>query len=352
MKHATTRLLSLLSLSLGLACLPMVGHTKDEPTPLTVDASFNPADAASKGFTVADTTALKGIKRVAVPVFAVEFITADNVSAQTSGFASAGRATSSLYYKLLGVGEPDFQAITDSLYQRFLEELRSSGWEVLEVPQIVAAPTYSKLVASGSPAPIKSDTTMMMSPPGLGIYGFATMDRGNSNKSKSLFGALSNVGSGFAAVGAVMDTVTLATELDATLIEVRMRVNFVQLANNNKGFLGRLSGTASTTGKAFPSVENVMMGVQTGQMRSTLTMKNTLTLDSTAFSEVREKAATKGDIAGAVAVGLLRMAIGSNDSSSSSEMEVIADPANYRKVIENGLMSAGSMLIARIKQER
>ena len=86
------------------------------------------------------------------------------------------------------------------------------------------------------------------------------------------------------------------------------------------------------------------MGVQTGQMRSTLTMKNTLTLDSTAFSEVREKAATKGDIAGAVAVGLLRMAIGSNDSSSSSEMEVIADPANYRKVIENGLLSAGSML--------
>ena len=34
-------------------------------------------------------------------------------------------------------------------------------------------------------------------------------------------------------------------------------------------------------------------------------------------TEVREKAATKGDIAGAVALGVLKLAIGSSDSHSS-----------------------------------
>ncbi len=159
----------------GLVLVAPASHAKDETTPLTVDAGFNASEAAAKGFTVADSAALKGIKRVAVPVFAVEFIVADNVSASTSSFGAAGRSTSSLYYKLLGVGEADFQAITDALYQQFLGELKASGVDVLDATQVTAAPTYRKLVATGSPAPIKSDSSLVMSPRGLGIYGFARM---------------------------------------------------------------------------------------------------------------------------------------------------------------------------------
>ena len=334
-----------------MAASPMA-FAKDELTPLVVDASFDATQAAAKGFTIADVTALKGIKRVAVPVFAVEFIVADNVTAQTSGFAAAGRASSSMYYKLLGAGEPEFQAITNALYAQFLAELQASGVEVLSAQQVLAAPTYSKLATSGSPAPIKSSSTMVMAPAGLGLYGFAVMGGGNSAKSKSVFGALSDVGAGFAAVGAIGDTIQLAKELDASLIEVRMRVSFVQLNNDNKGFLGRLSGTASTSGKAFPSIDNVMMGVQSGPMRSTVTMTNSLTLDNAAFADVREKSATAGDVAGAVAVSLLQLAIGSKDSNSSTEMEVVADPVKYPQIIGAGLGSAGSMLVARMKSER
>lgn len=330
----------------------LAAQAKDETTPLAVGAGFNVAEVAGSAFTIADNKALKGIQRVAVPVFAVEFITADNVSAQTSGFAAAGRATSSLYYKLLGVGEADFQAITDALYLRFLADLQASGVEVLDAQQVIKAPSYAKLLASGKPAPVKGDSTMMMSPPGLGLYGFATMGGGNTSKSKGLFGALSDIGSGFAAVGAIGDTIALASELNASLLEVRLRVNFVQLSNDNKGFFGRLSSTASTSGKVFPSVDNVMMSVQSGPLRSSVTMKHTLTLDGAAFAEVREKAATAGDTAGAVAVGLLRMAIGSKDSSSSSEMEAVADPAAYRQIVGAGLGTATGLLVARMKTER
>jgi hypothetical protein len=326
---------------------------KEETTPLTVDAAFDPAAAAAKGFTIAaDSKALKGIKRVAVPVFAVEFVVADNVSSTTSGFASAGRATSSMYYKLLGVGEADFQAITDALYAQFLADLKASGVDVLEAAQVVAAPTYRKLVATGSPAPIKTDSTLMMSPPGLGLYGFARMGGGNSAKGKSIFGALSDMGAGFSAVAGIMDTIQLSADLDASLIEVRMRVSFVQLSDDSKGFFGRLSGTASTSGKSFPHVDNVMVAVQSGQMRSTLTMKHTLTLDNAAFAEVREKKATTGDMVGAVAVGLLKLALNSKDSSSSTELEVVADPAKYREVIGAGLGNAGRMVVAKMASER
>lgn len=325
---------------------------KDETTPLLVDAAFSPAAAAVKGFDIADTKALKGIKRVAVPVFAVEFVVADNVSSTSSGFASSKRATNALYYKLLGVGEADFQAITDALYAQFLADLRASGVEVLESAQVVAAPTYRKLVAGGSPAPVKTDSTLMMSPPGLGLYGFARMGGGNSAKSKSVFGALSDVGAGFAAVGAITDTIQLGTELDASLIEVRMRVSFAQLSDDSRGFLGRIAGQAAVSGKSFPSVDNVMVGVQSGPWRSTVTMKHTLELDASAFAEVREKATTKADVAGAVAVGLLKLAIGSKDSFDSKELEVVAEPAKYREVVGGGLANAGKMVVARLASER
>lgn len=348
-----------LSLALGVAALAAAlagagpAHAKPEAlTPLAVEAGFDATAAAPQAFTVADAQALKGIRRVAVPVFAVEFITADNVSASVSSFGAAGKATSSLYYKLLGVGEADFQAITDALYQQFLGELKASGVEVLDAAQVVAAPSYAKLVASGTAAPIKGDSSVTVSPPGLGIYGFARMGGGSSGERKGLFAALSDVGAGFAAVGAMGDTMALGKELDASLIEVRMRVNFVQLADENKGFFGRMAGSATASGKLLPSVDNLMVGVQTGALRSTLTGKHLLTLSPTAFAEVREKAATKGDIAGAVALGVLKMAIGSSDSHSSKEMEAVADPATYKAVIGAGLGAAGSMLVARLKAER
>jgi hypothetical protein len=349
--HLFPRRLVVASLAtLLLALAP--AYAKEELTPLTVDASFNAADAAAKGFTIPDAVALKGMKRVAVPVFAVEFIVADNVTATTSGFGSGGRASSSQYYKLLGVGEADFQAITDGLYLRFLDALRASGLEVLGAAKVSAAPTYAKLVASGSPAPIKSSSTMTMTPPGLGLYGFAKMGGGNTSSQKSLFSAFSDVGAGFAAVGAIGDTIQLGKELDASLLEVRMRVSFVKLSDNNKGFFGKLAGAASTTGQTLPSVDNVAMSVQSGPMRSSVTMKHSLTLDGAAFADVREKATTAGDVAGAVAVGLLQLAIGSKDSSGSQEWEVVATPDKYRQVIGDGLNTAGNMLVARLQQER
>ncbi len=324
----------------------------DAPTPVAVDGSFSAADVAAKGFTIADNKALKGISRVAVPVFVVDFVTADNVRTQTSGFGSAGRASSSLYYKLLGVGEPEFQALTDAMYADFLQRLKDSGLEVLDKQAVQAAAAYRKLADGGEKAPVKSSTNTVLTPPGMPIYGFARMSSGPAKPSSGLFGALSGIGAGFSAAGDAIAGVDLATQLNAATIEVRLRVNFVELADNNKGFFGRLSNTASTTGKAFPSIDGVMVQVQQGQIRSSMTLDRVLMLDPAVFAEVREKPTTAGDVAGAVLVGLIRLASSSKDSSSSTEMEAIADPARYKQIVGAGMGSLSDVVVARLKAER
>lgn len=336
------------------ACLqaPMPALAADAPTPVAVDASFDAESVAAQGFTIADTKALKGITRVAVPVFVVDFVTADNVRTQTSGFGSAGRASSAMYYKLLGVAEPEFQALTDAMYVDFQQRLKDSGLQVVGMDDVLASAAYRKLAAGGKKTPIKSDTNTVLSAQGMNVYGFARASTGAAKPSSGLFGALSGMGDGFAAVGDVMDSIGLAKELNAATIEVRLRVNFVELADHNKGFFGRMSNTASTSGKAFPSIDGVMVQVQQNEWRSSMTLNRVLVLDPAVFTEVREKPTTAGDVAGAVLVGLIRLASSSKDSSSSTEMEAIADPTRYHQVVGTGMSRLSDVVVARLKAER
>lgn len=324
----------------------------DAPTPVAVDGSFNAESVAAKGFAIADTKALKGLTRVAVPVFVVDFVTADNVRTQTSGFGSAGRASSSMYYKLLGVGEPDFQALTDAMHAAFVQRLKDSGLQVLGTDEFQASAAYRKLAAGGKKTPIKSDTNTVLSAQGLNVYGFARASTGPAKPSSGLFGALAGVGDGFSAVGDVMDSIALAKELNAATIELRLRVNFVELTDHNKGFFGRISNTASTSGRTAPSIDGVMVQVQQAEWRSSMTLNHVLVLDPAVFTEVREKPTTAGDVAGAVLVGLIRLASNSKDSSSSTEMEAIVDPARYRQIVGAGLNSLSDVVVARLKAER
>lgn len=338
----------------AMACLQLSAPAlaADAPSPVAVDASFNAQALAATGFTIPDAKALKGITRVAVPVFVVDFVTADNVRTQTSGFGSAGRASSATYYKLLGVAEPEFQALTDAMYLDFLQRLKDSGLEVLGMEELQATASYRKLAAGGKKTPIKGDTHTVLSANGMNVYGFARGNTGAAKPSSGLFGALASMGDGFSAVGDVMESIQLAKELNVATLEVRLRVNFVELADHNKGFFGRLSNTATTSGKAFPSIDGVMVQVQHNEWRSSMTLNPTLVLDPAVFAEVREKPTTAGDVAGAVLVGLIRLASNSKDSSSSTEMEAIADPARYRQIVGAGMSQLSEVLVARLKTER
>ncbi len=344
MKNQIAPLAALLTLSAACALLPATA--KDDLEPVAADAGFKPAEQASRLFTVAEAQALKGVKRVVVPLFTVDFTTADSVTAQTSGFGSAGRASASAYYKLKGVSQTDFQALTESLYAGFLAELKAAGIDSVPADKLLASPHYRKMVASGKPAPALRDDGMMLAPAGMAIYGVSQLTSGGNKP--GLFGGLAAMTNAFSAVGSALDADALQKELDAAVLEVQVRVHFVQLTNGNKGFFGRLASTASVGAQVFPSITSATFTVHNGT-RGTLTLKQPLMLDPAAFAEVRKAPTTAGDVAGAVAVGLLRLAVGSRDSSSSEEMEAVADPAKYREVLIGGIGILNQMFVQRLR---
>ncbi len=330
------------------ALLPLAAQSKDDPTPVTLDASFKASEQANRLFRVAEGKALKDVKKVAVPLFSVEFVIADAQRAETSGFAAGGRASSTLAYTLKGVDEADFQAITTTLYERFLADLKSAGIEVVPYEQVAALPSFKKLAAGGVPSPIKSDSVITVAPPGMPIYGFNKVQTGGTGSGSALFGALSQMGAGFGAIGAVMDTVTLQQELGAVVIEVQMKVNFVQLTNNNKGFLGRMASSASVDSKVQPSVGSATFSVMSAT-RGTLTLTQPLALDAAAFSDVRKKESSTGEKAGLVAVAVLGALIGGGNSSTRDDMEAVADPAKYRDIVGTGLGTVTQMFVQRLR---
>ena len=334
------------------ACLSLAAvasHAADAPEPVTVDAGFRPAEQAGKLLKVAEGQALKGLKKVAVPLFSVEFVTADSERAENSGFGNVGRSSASVAFQLKGVEEPDFAAITQALYNGFVADLQAAGLEVLTQEQVAASPTYRKLAAGGVPSPIKSSDAITLAPAGMAIYGFNKVQSGGSGSSSKLFGALAQMGSGFSAVGAAMDGPAVQQELGAALLEVQLKVSFVQLNNLSKGFLGRLSGSSQVAYEVRPMVASATFSVQSGT-RGSLTLTQPLALDKAAIAEVRTVPTSTAEKAGLVAVAILSVAIGGNSSTSSDAKEAVADPARYREIVGGGLSQATQMFVARLKK--
>jgi hypothetical protein len=335
----------------ALCCGLMQAASAKDPAPVPMPQPFDVAQAASSLLEVSSVKALKGIKRVAVPQFSIEFITSDSVSSETSGFASAGRSSVTGHYRLVGVSEAEFQALAEQLYAAFVQALQAQGLEVLTQQELAASPTWNKLVAAGLPMPQRAETSITVAPPGMALYG---VNRTMANSgTKGLMGALTGISAVGSAISVAGDNITMQQELGgAALVDVAMRLHFAQLTNENRGFLGRLSSTAEVSAKLHPILTQARLSVQAGAESSVINTKAPLLLDPAAFIEVRKEAATTGEIAGAVAAGLLRIAIGSKDSSSSVKYQVVTDPQRYGEHVGANLKQTHAMLIARMVTER
>lgn len=322
-----------------------------EATPVALDTGFEPAAQAGGLVKVSDLPTLKGLRRVAVPQFSIDFVTNDNVTAQTSGFGGFNRASATGYYKLVGVTEADFQRLAEQVYAQLLADLKASGLEVVPLDEVSASATWRKLTAGGRALPSRSDSLVSVGMPGMAQYGLGRINGASSRP--GLFGALEGLSSGVGALSAVTDNIALQKDLgDAALLEVHMRVHFAKLESNTRGFLGRMAMNARVKAELVASIQSATMAVQNGARVSTLTLGAPLLLDPAAFSALREEATTTGDVVGAVAVGLLRLATGSSDNSSYVKYEAVADTERYAAVVGQGLGTVGQLFSQRLRSER
>ena len=105
---------------------------------------------------------LKGVKRVLVPQFRVEFQLRSEVSKNvsernvTSGFTAQRNV--SVYLLLKGVEDARMQRITDIAYQNFQKEMAAAGIEVIGPDKLVNDPEFAAVEKLGKASPAVLET--------------------------------------------------------------------------------------------------------------------------------------------------------------------------------------------------
>lgn len=105
---------------------------------------------------------LKGVKRVLVPQFRVEFQLRTEVSKNASERNAATGMTAqrnvSVYLVLKGMDDATLQRITDLAYQNFLKEMSALGIEVIGPDKLAAEPEFAAVEKLGKPSPAVLET--------------------------------------------------------------------------------------------------------------------------------------------------------------------------------------------------
>jgi hypothetical protein len=105
---------------------------------------------------------LKGVKRVLVPQFRVEFQlrteVSKNVSERNSAAGFTAQRNVSVYLYLKGVEDAQLQNITNIAYQNFLKSMASAGIEVIGPDKLATEPEFEAVVklAKASPAVLET----------------------------------------------------------------------------------------------------------------------------------------------------------------------------------------------------
>jgi hypothetical protein len=235
---------------------------------LSVQAfAISPADVATadirKLVDVKSIKGAKGAKRVAVPGYRVIFTTRSKVVARAEdwlggvGGGSSSGAKATMEVVLGNVDFATLQKITDAAYADFLDELKSSGIEVVPLETVTAAPSYAKLKITGSTAEKpytkkshdKKTQYVVASPTAIPLW-FTNWD-----------GDVSDQGMNQTNTRALL---AVAKEVDALLLFPIMHIDFATLGGSGGKFARRASVTAKAAIYANPAYTLFYIGNDKG----------------------------------------------------------------------------------------
>lgn len=122
------------------------------------------ADFGSPAIEVVDAAALKGIQRVAVASFTVQYVSSQ---VWDTSFVSGGRALRSQTLQTAGQGGgfdigstldlAKMQSTTEHLYRAFVSDLQTAGFDVVGLDKLMASPAYQTFASKGPAAPRKEE---------------------------------------------------------------------------------------------------------------------------------------------------------------------------------------------------
>jgi hypothetical protein len=203
------------------------------------DLSGDPSTQAKTFVDGKKLTALKGVKRVAIPNFQVEFSVENSASAFGGG--SGGSASVKSKAVLVGVDGALMQKLANEQYDKLVADLTAAGVEVLPYEKFKDNENYlkikSKFKESGVEFRSQDGRSVFYSAHGMPMY---------------FFGKDTHVG-GWDAIGGALTTVqpqniepSIARDLDATLLSVRMVVDIAKQKSSGQHMMGGFASVKTT----------------------------------------------------------------------------------------------------------
>ena len=145
------------------------------------------ADFGTPVIDIVDASTLKGVKRVAVTSFTVQYVTSQVWDTSYTTGGGPGNRTGNLQFVGQGGGfdvgsalDPaKMQSTTDKLYQGFLTDLQGAGFDVVSAEQLVNSKAFKAYAANGPATPRKEEaeaqksngagaiTSVFYTPPGV-----------------------------------------------------------------------------------------------------------------------------------------------------------------------------------------
>lgn len=126
------------------------------------DAKATPAQQIASYVDASGTEKLKGVKRVLVPQFRVEFQlrteVSKNVSQRNAASGFTAQRNVSVYLHLKGIEDAQLQKITDLAYQNFLKSMAAAGIEVIGPDKLANEPEFAAVEKLGKASPAVLET--------------------------------------------------------------------------------------------------------------------------------------------------------------------------------------------------
>lgn len=284
-------------------------------------ASAAEAQADAPAVDVSGAENIKGIKRVAITQFEIQFVT-HHVGA-ASAASSFGLAKAALATELKSVAPDQMQAIVDTYYDRVAAELSGAGIEVVPLAQLQVNADFQGLKEKGYPAPFAqapinrdglSIKGTFYSAHGLPVY--FVNDRAESagrGKGRVNYLELGTImSSGFKVSYAEAYERAISKAFDAHVLRVRMTLPFADML---------------ATGGLFTTFAKV-------------SMKTGLRLDAVASRYELLEGGSRIARIGLKSDFPLPAALGRLDESERDRPYFVVDGAEYVEAIGNHLLSA------------
>lgn len=341
-------------------------------TEIRFDLKGDSLSQAEKFVEVENADKFKGIRRVVIPSFMVDFVTEAKAETLITGIGVVTGAPSNVLIKLKGADPAKFQEITDELYAQTVTELKKAGIEVVDISQLKESATYKELAGKGEKAPreeeAKGGKGMYHTANGLPLYymdevGFIPKFEiklfGNKPKEDIFLTWGTKFSSGFSTATVPQLEEKLAKEFDATVMKVRITVLGGQLEKDESfwNFSAQADIKAKAAGSFAPMVTRYAFIGGNGD-KARLSLKQAVTTGELGeLANVTSAASKAGDVArNAVTVGSrIFSAFGGGPAidlgyGNTVDYEWRVEPGAFEKVVTNYYPAISAMFAAKLDQ--